>query len=535
MQAIIKRFNYLFGSTKGLVLTAIALISLVTAIWGMLSGPMVEWGVKDVVVRLLGMKLVPAEREGRIIMLYHTIAMAVVAIEVYLITDIVRMKRYQQVMVNATITVGYMLAMFFGLGFAYFGHNFTFHGLFLVGQSLVFFSGVLLAVFLWPWKKEYHVTDPAYAHTKGGVDLERVAFFTMTVAMLGSAIFGAVTGAHWGQGHETFLAEDLIREPHKTPLQLAIIGHLHIMLTLIAVAITLIVGRWLDFKGLLHKIAMPFMIVGIIIITIGVWMVVPFEEIAHMIIYGGAVFTMLAALMFVIFSWDKMIKEGLAKKGIEKANVLQKIGALLHDPLKFGVGWQMVFMNFTVSGVGIFTAITLEKLARVWPAREERIMLTGHWHILSALIATIILLYYGDLTGLKGRIRQIYGWVIIIGSDIAFASATVFSFKRMFVSELAQQPVVDATMFFIDLGLGAILVVLAMLMVWRLVDLFKEKGLWAQEYEEERQELIMQEAEEQKRRLEELLTALKEKGGLDEATRKEMEALAKALSQEVSQ
>ena len=30
---------------------------------------------------------------------------------------------------------------------------------------------------------------------------------------------GAVTGSYWGNGHETFLAEDLIRNPYKTVLQ----------------------------------------------------------------------------------------------------------------------------------------------------------------------------------------------------------------------------------------------------------------------------------------------------------------------------
>nr|MBN1228380.1 hypothetical protein [Anaerolineae bacterium] len=103
-----ERFNYLFRSTRGLALVAIALISLTTAIWGMLSGPMVEWGVRDVVVRLFNMDLVQAEREGRIIMLYHTIAMAVVAIEVYFITDLLPMRSHQKVTINATITVGYI-------------------------------------------------------------------------------------------------------------------------------------------------------------------------------------------------------------------------------------------------------------------------------------------------------------------------------------------------------------------------------------------------------------------------------------------
>ncbi|MFL7869362.1 MAG: hypothetical protein AB8I58_11060, partial [Anaerolineales bacterium] len=76
MQAISKRFNYLFNSTKGLILVAIAMVALVTAIWGMLSGPMAEMGVREVVVKALGMDLVQAEREGRIIILYHSIAMA---------------------------------------------------------------------------------------------------------------------------------------------------------------------------------------------------------------------------------------------------------------------------------------------------------------------------------------------------------------------------------------------------------------------------------------------------------------------------
>jgi hypothetical protein len=182
MKAVQDPFNYLFRSTKGLVLVAIALIAIVTAVWGMLSGPLKEWGISDVAIRLYGMKLVEAEREGRIVLLYHAIAMAVIAIEVYLITALVPMKPGQQAGINGTITVGYIFAMIFGLGFGYFGHNFVFHGLFIFGRSLVFFAGLMLAAALWPWRPEYRVAVPDYAHTRGGVDLERVAFFTMTAA-----------------------------------------------------------------------------------------------------------------------------------------------------------------------------------------------------------------------------------------------------------------------------------------------------------------------------------------------------------------
>lgn len=231
MRSLTDRLRYLFTSTRGLVLLAIGLVALVTAIWSSLSGPMVEWGVKDFVVRTLGMRLVEAEREGRIITLYHAIAFAVVAVLVYLITDALPMPAQRRVSINGTITVGYILAMFSGLIFAYFGRNWVFHGLFLVGQALLFYGGCLLAVALWPWGQAYRQTDPAYARTRGGVDLERTAFFVMTVSTLGSAALGAIAGAFFGNGFQSFLAEDLVREPVKTTLQKAVIGHLHIMLT----------------------------------------------------------------------------------------------------------------------------------------------------------------------------------------------------------------------------------------------------------------------------------------------------------------
>jgi hypothetical protein len=467
------------------VLVAIAMIALVTAIWGMLSGPMVEFGISDVVLRITGMELIPAEREGRIILLYHTIAMAVVAIQVYLITGTLPMTAHQRTTINSTMTFGYITSMITGLGFGYFGHNFTLHGLYLFGMALVFFSGLLLTAALWPWKKEYRIKDPDYSRTRGGVDLERVAFFTMAVATLGSALFGAVTGSYWGNGHEAFLAEDLIREPEKTVLQLAIIGHLHIMLTLIGVAITLLIGRWFDFKGPLHKIAMPLMIFGTIIITLGAWAVVPFEAIAHYIIYGGSVMVMLAGLFLVIFAWRKLMREGQAERGITKGSFGQGLRALLQDPLRFGATWQMVFMNFTVSGVGIFVAVKLDEIFRVWPARDERIILVGHWHILSGIIATITLFYYADLAGLKGRARKLFGWAVIIFSDLAFASVTVFEMKRLFVTESGQQSLVNWTMLLADIGLAVLIVALALLMIWRLADLFKSKGRWAIEFAEE--------------------------------------------------
>jgi hypothetical protein len=484
MQFIQERLNYLFKSTKGLILLAIAMIGLETALFGMLSGPMADFGIRDIVVKLFNMDLVQAEREGRIIILYHSIAMAVVAIEVYMITGLLKMKELYKVTSRILVTIGYLMAMIFGMGFAYWGHLWPLHGLYIAGLTLIFFAGLFLAIGIWPWNKAVYQPDKTYSRTKNGVDIERLAFFATAVTTLISAFFGAIPGSYFGNGFEVFLAENIIRYPEKTTMEYSIIGHLHIMLALIAIILTLIIGRWMDFKGILHKIAMPLMILGTVVLNLGVWGVVtPLEPVAHMIIYVGATPSMLAALMLVIFGWDKLIRTGIS--GIERPSAWQKFKALGRDPLKFGPLWQMVFMNFTVSGIGIMMAVKLDEIFRVWPAREERIELTGHWHILSAIIATIILLYYGDMIGLKGRVRRWYGWAIIILSDLAFASMTIYEMKRLFISEAEQQPLVNTVMILADFGLGMLLVILAMVMIWRLLDLFKNKGRWTVEVDQD--------------------------------------------------
>jgi hypothetical protein len=486
MKAITKRFQYFFLSTKGLALVAIALLSLVTAIWGTLSGPLAEMGINDITVRLLGMDLVPAEREGRLIMLYHSIAMTVVAILVYYITGVVQMKKHERVMINATVTLGYMLALSFGMLFAYFGHNWIYHGLFIAGQTLMYFGGILLAAALWPWKKEYYIQDPKseYAHTKGGMDLERMAFFAMAVTTLGSALLGAIAGASFGNGFVTFLAEDTVRDPNKAVLARGVIGHLHIMVALAGVAITLVVGKWYDFKGILHKIAMPSMILGSITLSVGCALMIPAQYQAHLIIYVGSTFVLVAGLLLVIYGWGRLVRDRIAEQGIEKASFGQKFKALFHDPVKWGATWQMVYMNFCVTFVGLFMAAKLDDIIRRLPLREERITLTGHWHVLAAIIATIMLLYFVDLMGLKGKARKWFGWLVIISSDLAFGAATIFALKRLFVSESDQQPLVDTLDLLTEIGLGLLLIVIAAFLVWRLIDLFKKNGHWAKDLSE---------------------------------------------------
>jgi uncharacterized membrane protein len=119
-------------------------------------------------------------------------------------------------------------------------------------------------------------------------------------------------------------------------------------------------------------------------------------------------------------------------------------------------------------------------------------------------------MYFADLSGLTGKARKWFGWPLIILSDLAFGAVTIFSMKRLFVDELNQQGVVNTTMLMTDLGLGLVLVVLAIFMIWRLYDLFQAKGHWAREFAAERVQNAEIELAEQKLKLEELNAILQE-------------------------
>lgn len=93
--------------------------------------------------------------------------------------------------------------------------------------------------------------------------------------------------------------------------------------------------------------------------------------------------------------------------------------------------------------------------------------------------------------GLKGKVRQLYGWGLLIFSDIALAAVTVFEMKRLFITEAMQQPLVNGLMLAMDVGLGLLLTLLAVVMVWRLIDLFKPKGRWTEEITHELSQEVM--------------------------------------------
>ncbi|MGC9333565.1 MAG: hypothetical protein ACP5JJ_05410 [Anaerolineae bacterium] len=462
MKALLRRLDYLTASTRGLLLAVTAWDALIVALLGLMSAPMQE---------LVGFSvdLSEAERVGRIVMVYHALAIPFVAAVTYLILDLVPTTEELARAIRRAITPGYMLVSVGGLVFAYLGRSWLFHGLFLLGQALVFYVGVLLAVGLWPGR--HRNTDPAYAHL-GSISLERAAFFVVAVATLISALIGAGVGSFFGNGFEAVLAEDVVRQEHNLG-ELAVISHLHIMLALVDVAVLLIVVRRFDLKGPLHKVAMPLTIIGTLVMAAGCWGVMLWEEIAHWIIYAGSSLVLLAALLMVIAGIDRLIRSGLAQQGIVKGTPGQKLCALVRDPLHFGLFAQMILLQPIMVFPGLYTAIKLDEVFRNWPFEAERRILVGHWHILATTAAVMVLFLVADRLDVRGWTRQVLGWGVLLGANLAFIVAAVYEF-------LPPDAERAWTTLYLDIGLGLTLVVLAGFLGSRLIDLFRTKGRWTE-------------------------------------------------------
>ena len=389
------------------------------------SGPLRGLGLSS----LLNLDFSDTHRVGRIIMLYHSLAIPFVASLVYLVLDQMPMGTPEQEQkvrrsIVVPITVGYMLTSIGGMSFAYGGRNWIFHGLYLVGLSLVFYAGVLLAIALWPSRR--WATDPARTIHLRGIPLDRLAFFLVALFTLVSAAIGGAAGAFFGNGLVAFLAEDIVRNSPHPIFELMIIAHLHIMLTLIDVMILLVIIRMYKVKGRVQKIAVPLTIIGTIIVTFATWSVIGWEG-AHKVINIGSAFLLPGAILVAGWGFARLIREQIGDK---PAGLVQKLGALIRDPIRFGIFFELLFVNVVVTVPGVYVAFNLDTFRSPEYLAIERTVLVGHWHILATLSAVIVLFLIADRLGARGWMRKVVGWGLLAGSTLSFVFVNVFMFSQ---------------------------------------------------------------------------------------------------------
>ncbi len=438
--------EYVF-TTESLLWAVVAWEALLVVLLSPLSatGPLAGLGLAE----RLGLD--EAGRIGRIVMLYHSLAVPFVAALVYLILDALPFDEHTPRRVRPAVTAGYMLTSVGGLGFAYGRAGWLAHGIFLVGLSLTFYAGVVLWWGLRPVATEVALQRPAVAqdsilrYEADARRLERWAFWLMALYILISAIIGGSVGAYFGNGFQAFLAEDVLRAEHDL-FQRAIIAHLHIMLTLVDVALLLLIARRVGLAGRAYQVAMPLIITGTTITAFATWSVIVIEKIAHKIINMGAVVLLAGAAVVALYGMRGLVREQPDRPAWR---------ALLGDPVRFGMLFHLLFVNLVVTVPGVWVAFNLEAVRAGDPA-WERAFAVGHWHVLATLSAALGLLLVVDRLGARGWLRQAVGWGVLAGSTLAFTAVQFYLFRQPGTAPAG--PVLLA----IDAGIGLFLLALVL-------------------------------------------------------------------------
>jgi hypothetical protein len=103
---------------------------------------------------------------------------------------------------------------------------------------------------------------------------------------------------------------------------------------------------------------------------------------------------------------------------------------VLGDPVRFGVFFELIFVNVVVTVPGVYVAFNLEIYRSPTYLAVERTILVGHWHILATLSAVIALFLIADRLGTGGWVRQVVGWGLLAGSTLSFVFVNVYMFRR---------------------------------------------------------------------------------------------------------
>lgn len=438
------RFRRLLTEPQGLAFVALAWVSLVLALLALLSGPAQALGITS----HLPIVLDDEGRVGRIIMLYHSLAVPFVAALVYLILASIDLSSRVREQVMAAITAGFLLVSAGGLIFAYGGRNWLFHGIYLVGLSLTFYAGVVLAVGLYP--------------RRGAPDrLQRWAFWLMTLAVLISAVIGGAVGSFFGNGFEAVLAEDIVRAEHDI-FERAIIAHLHIMLTLIDVAILLLVARITRMTERQSRWVYGLTILGTVVVSLATWSVIigPLEKVAHKAINIGAALLLPAGILVAVYGFRQLLREhpGRALQGV------------LRNPLRVGLYWFLIFVNLVVTVPGVYVAINLDTYRLPAYLEVERTIAVGHWHVLATLSAVMGFFLVAHLRRSQNRLTQAAAWGLILGSSVAFVFIQPFMFHQPGAAPTWPKP-------FFEAGIGVAMASLAVYLVAELVAFFRGRTL----------------------------------------------------------
>jgi hypothetical protein len=416
---------------KGIHFTLILFVFVQVMFYFTFSEPLTSlWG---------GAPLIPIlnddiiSRTARFVMIYHSLAVPFLVANTFWIMEYYQLRKKYVPTLKILLLTGAFLVGIMGMAFG-FTRIRIFHEFFYFGLFLVFMGGIvfIVTVFPIPGKFPNPETD-LKGSTVNGLNFEHVNLVILAICVMVSTIMGAIaalenfTGTIWGlyQHDEAFLAEAIIRHAHHNPVEDFIVSHLHIQLAQSAAMVLMVGYRTSKMSGGAYKYTLVANAIGVIVISYGSWVL------NHYVIWVGAGILILCTIAMGSFGLRNISKDILGER-YEKSSLVGKLKGIVKDPVRFNYYFLFIMAHLFVTITGIIVGLQVDEYYRIHETLElEYDFNVGHWHVLSVLLANILMLKAIDYYGVRGTQRKALGWLFFIGGVLAFGGADFYMLRPL--------------------------------------------------------------------------------------------------------
>jgi hypothetical protein len=396
-----------------------------TALWG--GGPVFPI-VSDAI-----------SRTARFVMIYHSLAVPFLVANTFWIMEYYEIRKKWIPTLKILFLSG---AFMVGIAGMIFGFTYIrlFHEIFYFGLFLVFLGGIIFVIAAFPIPGKFPNPDtPVRGSVVNKLNLEHMNLIILAICVMVSTIMGAIaalenfTGTIWGLGREpnAFLAEAIIRHPHHDVVEDFVVSHLHIQLAQSAAMVLMVGYRTSRISGKAYKGVLLANAIGVIVISYGSWVL------NHYVIWVGAGILILCTITMGAFGLKNIAMHRLGER-YKSSKLGKKLKGMLGDPIMFTYYFLFIMAHLFVTITGIIVGLQVDEFYRIPGTVElEYDFNVGHWHVLSVLIANILMLKAIDYYKVKGLQRKIGGWIFFVGSVLAFGGADIYMLRRV---DTAVQP-----------------------------------------------------------------------------------------------
>jgi hypothetical protein len=298
----------------------------------------------------------------------------------------------------------------------------------------VFIGGLIFVVAAFPIPGKFPNPENAVEGSHvNRLSLENMNLVILAICVMVSTIMGAIaalenfTGTIWGLGREpsAFLAEAIIRHHHHDVVEDFVVSHLHIQLAQSAGMVLMVGYKTSKMSGKPYTGVLLANAIGTIVISYGSWVL------NHYVIWIGAGILIICTIMLGAAGVGRIARDRLRER-YKSAKIGKKIKAMLANPILFNYYFLFVMSHIFVTITGIIVGLQVDEFYRIPGTVElEYDFNVGHWHVLSVLIANILMCKAIDYYNVKGLQRKIGGWVFFIGGVLAFGGADFYMLRRV--------------------------------------------------------------------------------------------------------